>query len=81
MRVFAIVCLGLCLFASGARATIMCPTDKFKGCKSFKNPEGESKNPVRCQDATHCIADPPDANGVCVFNCPVFLRSEKIQKR
>jgi hypothetical protein len=81
MRVFPIVGLGLCLFISGARAEIMCPSDIIKGCTSFKNPEGERTNPVRCQDATHCRASPPDANGVCVFTCPVFLRGGKIQRR
>jgi hypothetical protein len=81
MRVFPIVFLGICLFASCASAAIMCPTDIIKGCTSFKNPEGDKTNPVRCQDATHCRASLPDANGVCVFTCPVFLRGEKIQRR
>jgi hypothetical protein len=81
MRVFPIACLGLCFFVSSVRADIMCPSDIYKGCKSFKNPEGDSRNPVHCKDATHCRASPPDANGVCVFTCPAFLRGTKIQKR
>jgi hypothetical protein len=81
VRFFLIVCLGLFISAHSAQAAFMCPTDKYKGCKSFKTPEGNPAKPVPCQDATHCRADPPDADGVCTFTCPAFLQGDKLKKR